>query len=127
MRLLASIRASERRDTLAAFGLLFGLIGSHTILETARDALFLSKIAQIMSGDTNLKIEIEGHCDIRGSTEYNLHLGERRARAVEKYLVTQGVKADQVRVISYGEERPLDLGVTDDAHQRNRRAEIKKL
>ena len=86
----------------------------------------LSKVAQALSGSPNAKLEIEGHCDVRGSTEYNLHLGERRARNVQKYLVTQGVQPDRLDVISYGEERPVDYGTGEDAHQKNRRAELKK-
>ncbi len=86
----------------------------------------LSKYAKILKDSPSIKLEIEGHCDSRGSTEYNLHLGERRARAVEKYLLTQGVKPDQIDIISYGEERPVDFDETEEAHQRNRRAELKK-
>lgn len=86
----------------------------------------LTKIAQMMIRDPGIKLEIEGHCDDRGSTEYNLHLGERRARAVEKYLLTQGVKGGQISTISYGEERPVDLGENDAAWAKNRRAELKK-
>ena len=86
----------------------------------------LSKVAQALGGTPATKLEIEGHCDVRGSTEYNLHLGERRARSVQKYLVTQGVQPDRIDVISYGEERPVDLGTSEDSHQKNRRAELKK-
>jgi len=85
----------------------------------------LSKIAEIMASDAEQGLEIEGHCDARGSTEYNLHLGERRARSVRKYLVTQGVRPTRLQIISYGEERPIDLGETESAHQKNRRAELK--
>ena len=52
-------------------------------------------------------------------------LGERRARSVMKYLVAQGVEPKQVEIISYGEERPVDMGMSEEAHQRNRRAELK--
>ncbi len=86
----------------------------------------LSKVAQALSKTPSVKLEIEGHCDVRGSTEYNLHLGERRARNVQKYLVTQGVAPDRLDVISYGEERLVDYGTTEEAHQKNRRAELKK-
>lgn len=86
----------------------------------------LSRVASVMAAKQKSKLEIEGHCDVRGSTEYNLHLGERRARAVEKYLITQGVKPEQIDIISYGEERPIDLGTSEAAHQKNRRAELKK-
>lgn len=87
----------------------------------------LSRVADVMTKSKGLQIEIEGHCDVRGSTEYNLQLGERRARSVEKYLTTQGVSPKQLQIISYGEERPVDLGNTEQAHQRNRRAELHKL
>lgn len=86
----------------------------------------LSRVAQVLSKSSTQVIEIEGHCDIRGSTEYNLHLGERRARSVEKYLTTQGVDPKQIQIISYGEERPVDLGDAESAHQKNRRAELHK-
>ncbi|MBI2372592.1 MAG: OmpA family protein [Deltaproteobacteria bacterium] len=87
----------------------------------------LTRISQAMRNDSILRVEVEGHCDSRGSTEYNLHLGERRAYAVRKYLVDLGVESKQLEVISYGEERPVDLDDSEEAHQRNRRAELKKL
>ena len=86
----------------------------------------LTKVAEILRGDGGLRIEVEGHCDTRGSTEYNLHLGERRARSVLKYLVTQGADPGQVEMISYGEERPVDLEESESAHQKNRRAELRR-
>ena len=86
----------------------------------------LTKVATALGQTPATKLEIEGHCDVRGSTEYNLHLGERRARAVQKYLVTQGVTPERIDVISYGEEQPVDLGTSEEAHQKNRRAELKK-
>jgi peptidoglycan-associated lipoprotein len=67
-------------------------------------------------------ITIEGHCDERGSVEYNLALGERRAVAVRTYLISLGVPADRVRVISYGKEFPFDPGHDEAAHAKNRRA-----
>lgn len=87
---------------------------------------FLSQVAEALVAQRSVSIEIEGHCDVRGSTEYNLHLGERRARSVQKYLLTQGVAPEQVSIISYGEERPVDAGQTERAHQLNRRAELTK-
>lgn len=86
----------------------------------------LDRVADVLAKDESLRIEVEGHCDVRGSTEYNLHLGERRARSVMKYLVAQGVEPKQVQIISYGEERPEDLGMTEEAHAKNRRAELNK-
>ncbi len=87
----------------------------------------LEKVAQILGSQPDLTLEVEGHADVRGSTEYNLHLGERRARSVLKYLVAQGAKPDQVKIISYGEEKPADFGTSESAHQANRRGELKKL
>ena len=65
---------------------------------------------------------VEGHCDIRGTKAYNLALGERRAYAAKKYLVDQGIAADQLSVVSYGSEKPLVQGSTEEAYGQNRRA-----
>ena len=70
------------------------------------------------------KIKIEGHCDERGSAEYNLSLGERRAKSVMQYLVTMGVKADRLSTISYGKEKPAVQGNDEAAWAKNRRAEF---
>ena len=67
-------------------------------------------------------IQIEGHCDNRGTIEYNLALGERRAQAVKNYLVGLGVEADRLNVISYGEEKPLVDADNEEAWSKNRRA-----
>jgi peptidoglycan-associated lipoprotein len=67
------------------------------------------------------KITIEGHCDERGTIEYNLALGERRAKAVKDYLVAAGVPADRIAIISYGKERPFVLGHDESAWKWNRR------
>jgi peptidoglycan-associated lipoprotein len=70
----------------------------------------------------NVKIQIEGHCDERGTDEYNLALGERRANSTKKYLTSLGIKADRVSTISYGEEKVLDPGHNEEAWTKNRRA-----
>lgn len=69
-------------------------------------------------------ILLEGHCDERGSREYNIGLGERRAHAVRRAMLVQGVSASQIRTISYGEERPAVPGHSESALARNRRVEI---
>lgn len=69
-------------------------------------------------------VRIEGHCDELGTTEYNLALGQRRAESVQRYLVGLGVSPNRVRVVSYGEERPVDRSGTASAHAANRRAEV---
>ena len=72
----------------------------------------------------SLKVRIEGHCDERGTVEYNLALGDRRARAARDYLVSVGIPAQRLRTISFGKERPLDPGHTESAWSVNRRAEF---
>jgi len=69
-----------------------------------------------------MNIQIEGHCDSRGSIEYNLALGERRAKSVKAYLVSLGIEANRLNIISFGEEKPLADGDTESAHAQNRRA-----
>lgn len=70
----------------------------------------------------NVKVMIEGHADERGTPEYNIALGERRAKAVAKYLQSMGVLPSQITVVSFGEEKPLDLSKTDAGFAKNRRA-----
>jgi peptidoglycan-associated lipoprotein len=67
-------------------------------------------------------VTIEGHCDERGTAEYNLALGERRAVAARAYLVAQGISADRLRIVSYGKEFPFDPGHDESAFAKNRRA-----
>jgi peptidoglycan-associated lipoprotein len=71
-----------------------------------------------------VKVQIEGHCDSRGSTEYNLSLGERRAMSVKGYLVKLGTNPERLNFISYGAERPVDPAPTEEAYAKNRRAEF---
>ena len=69
-----------------------------------------------------MKIQIEGHCDERGTIEYNLALGERRANSAKNYLISLGISPDRISTISYGEEKPLDPGHNEEAWAKNRRA-----
>lgn len=82
----------------------------------------LKKNADWMKANPKSKVQIEGHCDERGTNEYNLALGERRANAVKKYISSLGVEADRLYTISYGEELPIDPGHNEDAWSKNRRA-----
>jgi peptidoglycan-associated lipoprotein len=70
----------------------------------------------------NVTVTIEGHCDERGTREYNLALGERRAQAVKNVLVAMGIPASRISTISYGKERPAVVGSTEEAYAQNRRA-----
>lgn len=81
-------------------------------------------VASAMSSDANMVLIVEGHCDERGSAEYNLALGERRALAVRAYLVGLGVSADRVQTKSFGEEKPADPGTSEEAWSKNRRGEF---
>lgn len=85
----------------------------------------LSKNAEtILKSLPDAKIQIEGHCDERGSAEYNLALGERRAKSAQQYLITLGVKGANLSVISYGKEKPAVCGNDEAAWAKNRRAEF---
>jgi len=80
--------------------------------------------AEFLADHPDVTVSLEGHADERGSREYNLALGERRARAVKQQMVLLGANADQLRVVSYGEERPAVEGHDEYAWSRNRRVEI---
>ena len=81
-------------------------------------------VAGILAQDAQNKVLIEGHCDERGTEEYNRALGERRALSVRDALSGLGVSADRVRTMSFGEDRPADPGLNDAAYSRNRRGEF---
>jgi peptidoglycan-associated lipoprotein len=85
----------------------------------------LEGIAQWMTKNPTRQLLIEGHCDERGTDEYNLALGERRALAVRRYLVALGALADHLHTISYGEEKPADPGHEESSWSKNRRSEFK--
>ncbi len=78
--------------------------------------------ATLLRSNRNWTVTIEGHCDERGSAEYNLSLGERRAVAARAYLVSLGIPADRIRIVSYGKEFPFDPGKDEAAYAKNRRA-----
>jgi peptidoglycan-associated lipoprotein len=86
------------------------------------DAEILKAIAAVLKKYPSVKIQIEGHCDERGTNEYNLALGERRANSTKDYLLSLGISKDRLSAISYGEERPLDPGHNEEAWAKNRRA-----
>ncbi len=89
-----------------------------------RDRSFLKVLNEALKMDKNksVSLKIQGNCDERGSNEYNLALGERRARAVYEYLVNLGTSKKRLDVVSFGEERPADTGSTESAWAKNRRA-----
>ncbi|MEO8448784.1 MAG: peptidoglycan-associated lipoprotein Pal [Gemmatimonadota bacterium] len=89
------------------------------------DQAILDRKAAILAANPAVKLTIEGHADERGSDEYNLVLGNKRASATKRYLESKGIDSGRLQVISYGEERPLDPAETEDAFAKNRRAAFK--
>ena len=84
--------------------------------------ILLDAQSRFLRANTDLNFIIEGHCDERGTREYNLALGEQRATAVRDYLVIQGIDPDRIKVISYGKEKPAVVGSNNMAWSKNRRA-----
>lgn len=88
------------------------------------DKPILLENADLLKGSGNLSVVVEGHCDERGTTAYNVALGERRANATRRYLIALGVSPSQVSTVSYGEERPLCTLADESCWSRNRRAHL---
>jgi peptidoglycan-associated lipoprotein len=86
------------------------------------DTAILKGNAELLRKYHKVKIQIEGHCDERGTNEYNLALGERRANSTKNYLLSLGISPERISTISYGEERPSDPGHNEEAWTKNRRA-----
>ncbi len=81
----------------------------------------LSQTAEYLKANSSIRVTIEGHCDERGSTEYNLGLGDRRAAAVKEYLVSLGISADRMNTVSFGKEKPFCMEHNETCWQQNRR------
>ena len=92
---------------------------------TVKSIQTLKGVSGLMKRSSKITISIEGHADERGTREYNLALGQRRAESVANYLIANGIKRNRLITKSYGEERPLSLGSNDTAWSKNRRVEIK--
>jgi peptidoglycan-associated lipoprotein len=95
---------------------------SFLLSQASRDILYTN--AEFMLKKYKGKVVLEGNCDERGSDEYNLALGENRAKAAKNYLLTLGVPAEQLSVVSYGKEKPVDNGHTEEAWAKNRRVDF---
>ncbi|MDX1924832.1 MAG: peptidoglycan-associated lipoprotein Pal [Rickettsiaceae bacterium] len=98
-------------------------LNKHSLTHEAMEQLD-KQIAWLTSSDSKAKIQVvvEGHCDERGTREYNLALGEKRANAVKHYLTSKGVNSDRIEVTSYGKEKPAAIGNTEEVYKLNRRA-----
>jgi peptidoglycan-associated lipoprotein len=95
---------------------------SAQLIDRARQDL--AQNAQYLRSNPALHIQIEGHCDIQGTPDYNYALGQRRAESARNYLISEGIQANRIHTISYGSERPASDGSDDLAYARNRRAEF---
>ena len=82
----------------------------------------LNANAEFLKKNASVKVQVEGHCDERGSVQFNLALGEKRAKSVRDYLVAQGVAAGRITVISLGKEKPVSFGHDEESWSKNRRA-----
>jgi peptidoglycan-associated lipoprotein len=111
--------AEDFRRSVTSDTVLFGL-DMFDIDGTARSTL--DSQADWLQRYPNVRITIEGHCDERGTREYNLALGDRRANSAKNYLVSRGIVASRITTISYGKERPAALGSDEESYARNRRA-----
>ena len=110
----------EERQAKESMGTVYFDFDKSDLKPAARD--ILQKNAELIRKYGDWKVTIEGNCDERGSTEYNLALGERRANIVKDYYVNYGIDGDRLEIISYGEERPVDPGHNEAAWAKNRRA-----
>ncbi|MBE9486523.1 MAG: peptidoglycan-associated lipoprotein Pal [Desulfuromonadales bacterium] len=120
----ARIAAAEAAANKAVSGLLriYFDFDQYVLTDAARQQL--ARNASLLKAAPTINVQIEGHCDERGSDEYNLALGEKRAMATKSHLVSLGVSIGRVSIISYGEEIPLDPAKTEAAWAKNRRAEF---
>lgn len=110
-------KKSETKEVSVPDRVYFGF-NKYNISNDSAEILDLQ--AEWLKSDTKVKIIIEGHCDERGTREYNLALGQRRADAVKKYLVKKGVQANRIKTISYGKERPVMVGTGEAVWAKNR-------
>jgi len=115
--------AAQKQAPVAALETIYFDFDKSDLRKDSRDVLYKNADA-LLKGMPDAKVKVAGHCDERGSAEYNIALGERRAKSTMKYLVTLGVKADRISTISYGKEKPAVDGHDEAAWAKNRRAEF---
>jgi peptidoglycan-associated lipoprotein len=127
-RLAAERSAAERRLADARTALTSAIYFDYDRADISDEGkATLDAKLPLMNANPALRVRVAGHTDARGSDEYNLALGQRRAAATKRYLVLQGVAANRLEVISYGEERPAASGDDDSSYTQNRRAEFEIL
>jgi peptidoglycan-associated lipoprotein len=116
----AKARAEAERAAKSSLQLVYFDYDKYNLRPDARDAANFD--AGVLQQYSNWKVLIEGHCDERGTNEYNLALGEKRANTVKDFFVSYGLSTGRFNTISYGEERPVDMGHNEEAWAKNRRA-----
>ena len=121
-RQMDEIRAEQAASSAAGLRDVFFTYDSWTISEEGRQAL--SRDAEWIKSNPNALLKVEGHCDERGTSAYNLVLGEKRAKAARNYLVELGVGVNRLSVVSYGKERPTCTEHAESCYQQNRRGHI---
>jgi len=121
-RQMEEIRAEQAAAAAAGLRDVFFGYDSWTLSEEGRQAL--SRNAEWMKLNPGANVKVEGHCDERGTSAYNLVLGEKRAKAVRNYLVELGVAANRLSVVSYGKERPFCNEHVESCYQQNRRGHL---
>ncbi len=119
---MATMTAREQKERFEQDKVYFAF--DSAVLTGASKATLLQKAYYMTSVNKDMKLLIEGHCDERGSVEYNLALGQRRAEAARNYLANIGVDAARIDTVSYGKERPVDPGHDEEAWAKNRRDEF---
>lgn len=117
------LRSDNLTEIASQFGVVYFDFDSAQVNPGERGKV--EAVAEYLRRNTGVGVIVEGHCDERGSNEYNLALGERRALAVRAYLVSLGIDANRIQTKSYGEERPVALGHDEASWAQNRRAEFK--
>jgi peptidoglycan-associated lipoprotein len=115
----AEVQEEAKVEEVSPLEDIFFAFDDYSLTDTAKATL--EKNASWMKNNSNTKVRIEGNCDERGTNEYNMALGERRANSAKKYLIKLGVNESQLSTISYGEEKPLDPGHNEEAWAKNRR------
>ncbi len=113
------VNGSSDQNSAGGLTTVFFDLDSSDISGSTKDALNAN--AEFLKTNKNIKILVEGHCDERGGTQYNLALGEKRAKAVKDYLTAMGVQAKRIETKSLGKESPLDFGHDESAWAKNRR------
>lgn len=121
-RQLDEMRAEQAASAAAGLRDVFFAYDSWTISEEGRQAL--SRDAEWLKSNSAAALKVEGHCDERGTSAYNLVLGEKRAKAVRNYLVELGISASRLSIVSYGKERPFCNEHAESCYQQNRRGHL---